>query len=85
MKPDVTLTPFTSPDVELLRYWLTAPHVAIWYPDPEDHLTWAANPPPSGDRALITVGEHKVGYMRWQSVSREVLDSVGLDEIPAGS
>jgi aminoglycoside 6'-N-acetyltransferase len=85
MKPDVTLTPCTSPDVELLRHWLTAPHVAIWYLDPEDHLTWAANPPPSGDRALITVGERKVGYMRWQSVSREVLDSVGLDEIPAGS
>jgi RimJ/RimL family protein N-acetyltransferase len=85
LQPDVTLTPFSSPDVERLRHWLAAPHVAVWYPDPEDHLSWAANPPPSGDRALITVGDHPVGYIRWQSVTREVLDSVGLYEIPAGS
>ena len=85
MKSDVTLTPFSNTDVELLRHWLTAPHVAVWYPDPEDHIAWAANPLPSGDRALITVGGRAVGYIRWQSVSREVLDSVGLDEIPAGS
>ncbi|CAA9367679.1 hypothetical protein AVDCRST_MAG94-3874 [uncultured Leptolyngbya sp.] len=85
MESDVTLTPFSSADVELLRHWLTAPHVAVWYPDPEDHIAWAANPSPSGDRALITVGGRAVGYIRWQSVSREVLDSVGLYEIPAGS
>jgi aminoglycoside 6'-N-acetyltransferase len=85
MEFDVALTPFSSPDVELLRHWLTAPHVAVWYPDPEDHISWAANPPPSGDRALIAVGGRTVGYIRWQSVSREVLDSVGLYEIPAGS
>lgn len=85
MESDVTLTLFSSADVELLRHWLTAPHVAVWYPDPEDHIAWAANPPPSGDRALITVGGRAVGYIRWQSVSREVLDSVGLYEIPAGS
>jgi aminoglycoside 6'-N-acetyltransferase len=85
MEFDVTLTSFSSTDVELLRQWLTAPHVATWYPDPEDHIAWAANPPKSGDRALITVEGHAVGYIRWQSVSREVLDSVGLYEIPAGS
>jgi RimJ/RimL family protein N-acetyltransferase len=82
---DVTLTPFSSNDVERLRHWLNAPHVATWYPDPEDHISWAANPPPNGERSLITVGDHAVGYIRWQSVSREVLDSVGLFEIPAGS
>jgi RimJ/RimL family protein N-acetyltransferase len=85
MESDVALASFSSTDVELLRHWLTAPHVAAWYPDPEDHIAWAANPPKSGDRALITVGGQAVGYIRWQSVSREVLDSVGLYEIPAGS
>jgi RimJ/RimL family protein N-acetyltransferase len=81
----VTLTPFSSTDVELLRHWLAAPHVAIWYPEPEDHIAWAANPPPSGNCAFIAVEGRAVGYIRWQSVSREVLDSVGLSEIPAGS
>jgi RimJ/RimL family protein N-acetyltransferase len=81
----VTLTPFSTTDVDLLRHWLAAPHVAIWYPEPEDHIAWAANPPTSGNRSLIAVDGRSVGYIRWQSVSREVLDSVGLSEIPAGS
>ncbi|PSB09901.1 N-acetyltransferase [filamentous cyanobacterium CCP1] len=85
MESDLALTPFSPTDVELLRHWLTAPHVAAWYPDPEDHIVWATNPPKNGDRALITVGSRAVGYIRWQSVSREVLDSVSLYEIPAGS
>lgn len=85
MEADVTLTPFSSTEVTLLRRWLMAPHVAAWYPDPEDHVEWATNPPPGGARALIVVGERTVGYVRWQAVSRETLDSVGLHEIPAGS
>lgn len=85
MEADVTLTPFSSTEVTLLRRWLVAPHVAAWYPDPEDHVEWAANPPSCGDRALIAVGGQTVGYVRWQAVSREILDLVGLHEIPAGS
>jgi aminoglycoside 6'-N-acetyltransferase len=85
MEADVTLTPFSNTEVTLLRRWLATPHVAAWYPDPEDHVRWAANPPPGGERSLITVGTKTVGYVRWQAVSREVLDSVGLYEIPAGS
>jgi aminoglycoside 6'-N-acetyltransferase len=85
MKADVTLTPFSSTEVMLLRRWLAAPHVAAWYPEPEDHVEWAVNPPSSGERALIAVESQTIGYIRWQSVSREVLDSVGLHEIPAGS
>lgn len=85
METDVTLTPFSSTEVTLLRHWLAAPHVAAWYKDPEDHVAWAANPPPNGERALIALGGKPVGYIRWQTVSREVLDSVGLHEIPAGS
>jgi aminoglycoside 6'-N-acetyltransferase len=85
MEADVSLTPFSSTEVTLLRHWLAVPHVASWFRDPEDHVAWAANPPPNGERALITVGGRAVGYIRWQTVSREVLDSVGLHEIPAGS
>jgi aminoglycoside 6'-N-acetyltransferase len=85
MEADVTLTPFSSTEIALLRRWLAAPHVAAWYLDPEDHVAWAANPPPNGERAVIAVEERAVGYIRWQTVSREVLDSVGLQEIPAGS
>jgi RimJ/RimL family protein N-acetyltransferase len=85
MESNVALTPFSSTDVELLRRWMSAPHVAMWYPEPEDHIAWAANPPPSSSRALIAVDGRSVGYIRWQSVSREVLDSVDLYEIPAGS
>lgn len=82
---DVALTPFSSTEVSRLRYWLVAPHVAKWYPGPESHVEWATNPPPGGDRALITVRGQPVGYLRWLAVAREVLDSLGLHEIPAGS
>lgn len=85
MESNVALTSFSNTDVELLKHWLTTPHLSAWYPDPEDHLAWAANPPPTGDRGPIAVEGQAVGYIRWQSVSREVLDSVGLHEIPAGS
>jgi aminoglycoside 6'-N-acetyltransferase len=85
MKAEVTLTPFSGTEVKLLRGWLAAPHVAVWYPNSGDHVEWAVNPPPGGERALIAVGSQPVGYVRWQSVSREILDSVGLQEIPAGS
>ncbi|GAB4173310.1 MAG: hypothetical protein Fur006_02520 [Coleofasciculaceae cyanobacterium] len=85
MDIDVTLTPFSSTDVTLLSRWLVAPHVARWYPDPEEHIRWSVNPPPGGERVLIAVEDRHVGYIRWQTVSREVLDAVGLHEIPAGS
>lgn len=85
MEADVTLTPFSSTEVTLLRHWLVAPHVAAWYLDPESHIEWAANPPTGGNQALIAVRDQAVGYLRWQAVSREVLDSVGLHEVPAGS
>ena len=60
MEADVTLTGFSSTEVTLLLLWLAAPHVAAWYKDPEDHVAWAANPPPNGERALIAVGGRAV-------------------------
>jgi aminoglycoside 6'-N-acetyltransferase len=34
---------------------------------------------------VIAANGARVGYLRWQVVSREILDSVGLEEIPANS
>jgi aminoglycoside 6'-N-acetyltransferase len=81
----VSLAPFQPGDAPLLRRWLAEPHVAAWYPEPNEHVAWAVSPPPGGARALILHGQEPVGYLRWQAVPREVLDSVGLNEIPAGA
>ncbi|WP_460206428.1 GNAT family N-acetyltransferase [Scytonema sp. NUACC21] len=85
MANDVTLVPFTEGDAALLSRWLSAPHVARWYPEPQEHLDWALCPPAGGERAIIAVNGARVGYLRWQAVSREILDWVGLMEIPANS
>lgn len=45
----------------------------------------ARSPPPGGSHAIIAVACLPVGYLRWQRVSRETLDSVGLLEIPENS
>jgi aminoglycoside 6'-N-acetyltransferase len=81
----VTLLPFADGAAALLSRWLVAPHVARWYAEPQEHLDWAINPPTGGERALIAADSAQVGYLRWQVVSREVLDSVGLHDIPENS
>lgn len=85
MASDVTLLPFTESDAALLSRWLSAPHVAQWYPELQEHLDWAVSPLVGGERAVIAANGASVGYLRWQVVSREILDSVGLEEIPANS
>ena len=81
----VSLVPFDQADARLLAEWLARPHVARWYPDPEDRIEWALKPPPGGSQALIACDRGPIGYLRWQKVSRETLDSLGLFEIPTGS
>lgn len=83
--PAVQLGPFDVKLSGLLARWLSEPHVSPWYPDPEDHLSWALSPPNGGDRAFILSDGTPVGYIRWQVVSREVLDTVGLTDIPGGA
>ncbi len=34
---------------------------------------------------MIACDARPIGYLRWQKVSRETLDNIGLFEIPAGS
>ena len=85
MSSIVALIAFPPGAGELLSRWLAEPHVAPWYPNPEEHLAWANEPPVGGQRALITCDGLPVGYIRWQLVPREVLDSVGLDDVPENS
>ena len=85
MVPFVTLQPFTKAHLKLLAAWLKQPHVARWFPTPEEDLAWAMNLPAGGSQAIIASGAAEVGYLRWQRVDRDTLDSFGLQEIPANS
>ena len=85
MSSNLALMPFSQPGLALLEGWLARPHVARWYPEPEDNLAWAAAPPDGGAHVLITTAGTPVGYMRWQVVDRETLDSVGLTEVPSNA
>lgn len=58
---------------------------ALISPQPDENLEWAVAPPSSGFHALITTGDVAVGYMRWQIVDRETLDSVGLADVPSNA
>lgn len=82
---NVTLEPFEPRDLELLKRWLSSPHVWPWYPDPARDMDIATVQPPGGFHALIAVGGTPVGYLRWRYVDRDTLDELGLKEIPAES
>ena len=83
--PSVSLEPFSELHLSALSGWLRCPHVAPWYPAPEDNIAWAADPPEGGSQSLIACESRPVGYIRWQVVDRETLDSVGLNEIPTNA
>ena len=85
MTPSVTLQPFTNAHLTTLAHWLRQPHVAPWYPEPDANLAWAAQPPDGGFQRIIARGAAAVGYIRWQYVDRETLDSLGLRDIPENS
>ena len=81
----VSLNLFSPGNLPLLESWLLEPFVARWYPEPGENLAWAAEPPEGGDQAVITVSGKDISYLRWQRLSRETLDSVGLHDIPENS
>jgi aminoglycoside 6'-N-acetyltransferase len=83
--PHITLVALDRSSESLLAEWLARPHVARWYPDPAARLEWALDPPPAGANALIACDGRPIGYLSWQKVGRETLNSLGLLEIPAGS
>jgi aminoglycoside 6'-N-acetyltransferase len=81
----VALRTFLPSHLPLLSRWLRQPHVAPWYPEPEANLEWAASPPAGGSQAIIASGADEVGWLRWQRVDRDTLDSLGLRDVPANS
>ncbi|HSE06683.1 MAG TPA: GNAT family N-acetyltransferase [Methylomirabilota bacterium] len=81
----VNLQLFQPSHLPLLATWLREPHVARWYPRPDDDLARAMKPPAGAAHAIIGRGAAEVGYIRWQHVDREQLDAIGLHEIPANS
>ena len=85
MKEPVSLKPFQPSHLLPLTRWLASPAVARWYPDPESEIKWASQPPNGGTHAVIAVAAHELGYIRWQRVDRDTLDSVGMPEVPDNS
>ena len=80
-----TLQQFQPPHLELLRSWLAQPHVARWYPTPDNDLAIATTLPVDGAHALVAWDATPVGYLRWRKVERATLDELGLHEIPTSS
>lgn len=81
----VELRAFVATDLARLSVWLRTPHVARWYPAPDENLAWASSPPEGAEQAIVVRDGADVGYLRWQRVSRETLDELGLQEVPANS
>ena len=79
-----TLATFHDTDLAILRTWLHRPHVAPWYPEPDENLAWAEYPPWCGSHTLIAHAGKAVGYIRCQVVDRPT-DSVGLHNIPTNA
>ena len=57
---------------------------SLAYPEPSENLRWARQFV-GGSHAIIASQGVPVGYIRWQQVNRETLDSLGLHEIPSNS
>ena len=81
----VTLQPVISTEHRpLIAEWLRQPHVTQWWGDPDERLQ-QFEVTPASDHRLIAADNIPVGYIRWQTVDRAVLDAVGLTDIPTGA
>ena len=82
---DVALTDFRQVHIEQLRSWLRAEHVRRWFPSAEDVIEWARDIPENGRHRVIVQNGDLIGYLRWTYVSRDVLDSLGFEDLPSDS
>jgi len=85
MKKQIELSLFRSSEIKVLAKWLAQGHVKLWYPEPDANIEWARKPPEDAGHYLIEVNNESVGYIRWQIVSRETLDDIGLHQVPGNS
>ncbi len=82
---DISLSEFQPTDIEQLRSWLQAEHVRPWFPGADEVLEWASDIPENGRHRLIVRGADAIGYLRWTYVPRDVLDSLGFEDLPSVS
>lgn len=59
--------------------------MAPWFPNREEYLSFARQPPENGGQRVIIANDDPVGYLRWVILSREVLDGAGFPELPTGT
>lgn len=82
MTRDVRLDRFDpGRHAEWLSAWLSRPHVARWWGDPERNLQHAAQLPPDA-HALIVADGTPVGYVCWQRLPAHELQGAGLTGVP---
>lgn len=81
----LTLQPFTASHVNMLERWLGCDHVKPWFPDPQEVMELAQNPPQDSGQAIVYYRRLPLGYLRWQLVSADTLQKIGLQDIPAGA
>lgn len=82
--PEVHLVSFDpGRDLSILAVWLHREHVAHWWGDPERALA-AVQQHPAATEALIEFDARPVGFLCWQTPSREELAAAGLVDLPPG-
>ena len=81
----IRLSTFEDAHQALLARWLLEPHVAPWFPNRDEYLAFARQPPPNGVQRVVTEDDAALGYLRWVRLSREILDTAGFPELPAGT
>ena len=74
MEKTVRLRPFADADMDLLRAWLTKPHVAPWYETPADWLYEVSHR--DGEFSwirhfLVRVGETPIGFCQYYPLCKE--------------
>jgi aminoglycoside 6'-N-acetyltransferase len=79
----VRLKPFDhARDLPLLAAWLTQQHVSRWWGDPVETLETLRHAP-AATQALIEFRGRAVGFVCWQTPSRQELRDAGLGDLPS--
>lgn len=81
----ITLSEFEEAHLVLLPGWLAMPHIAPWFPNSDEYLAFARQPPANGEQRTIIQANEPAGYLRWVILSKEILDNAGFPELPAGT
>ena len=79
----VRLKPFDrTRDLTLVAAWQSQPHVSRWWGDPVETLENLVQAP-ARTQALIEFRGRAVGFICWQTPSRQELREAALDDLPS--